>query len=352
MRVLHVIQEMRTGGAERVVVSLARGAEAAGHAVAVASAPGELLEELDGVECFRLPLLGRRPTAVPGAALQLRRALRRWQPDIVHCHNPGMGIVTSLATLRGRVPKALVSVHGVPDADWPRTAKVLRLAGLPVVACGPGVEVALGEHGLRAAAKIWNGVSPAPPPADRAELQRTWRIPPGHKLVLAVGRLVPAKNHALAIQAFAGVDSATLVIVGEGPLRNELEGEARRAGVHDRVVFAGLRPDARALIGAADAVVVSSRSEGLPMVVLEALAAGTPVVATAVRGVREILENEQNALLAPSEDPLRLTHAIQQVLSDEALAGRLANSGRGLAEDHTEQAMVDAFLDLYARHVA
>jgi glycosyltransferase involved in cell wall biosynthesis len=347
-----VIQEMRTGGAERVVVSLARGAQASGHAVAIASAPGELLEELDGIEHFPLPLLGRRPSAVPGATLRLRRVLRKWQPHIVHCHNPGMAIVTSLATLRGRMPKALVSVHGVPDEDWPRTAKVLRLTGLPVVACGPGVEVALAEHGLRAAATIWNGVSSAPPPADRAELERTWRIPPGNRLVLAVGRLVSAKNHVLAIQALAEVDDATLVIVGEGPLRNELEDAARRAGVHDRVVFAGLRPDARALIGAADAVVVSSRSEGLPMVVLEALAAGTPVVATAVRGVREILEDEQNALLIPPGDPVRLAKAIQRVVSDERLAGRLAGTGRSLAGEHTEETMVDAFLDLYARRAA
>jgi glycosyltransferase involved in cell wall biosynthesis len=148
------------------------------------------------------------------------------------------------------------------------------------------------------------------------------------------------------------VEYATLVIVGEGPLRNELEDEARRAGVHDRVVFAGLRSDARALIGAADAIVVSSRSEGLPMVVLEALAAGTPVVATAVRGVREILEDEQNALLTPPDDPVRLAQAIQRVVSDERLAERLANTGRGLAGEHTEEAMVDAFLDLYARRAA
>jgi glycosyltransferase involved in cell wall biosynthesis len=246
----------------------------------------------------------------------------------------------------------LVSVHGVPDEDWPRTAKVLRLTGLPVVACGPGVEVALAEHGLRSAATIWNGVSPAPPPADRAELERMWRVPPGNRLVLAVGRLVPAKNHALAIRAFADVDDATLAIVGEGALRDELEDEARRAGVDDRVVFAGLRADARALIGAADAIVVSSRFEGLPMVVLEALAAGTPVVATAVRGLREILEDEQNALLTPPDDPVRLAEAIQRIVSDERLAGRLADTGRALAGEHNDEAMVDAFLDLYARRAA
>jgi len=352
VRILHVIQEMRTGGAERVVVSLAHGARAAGHEPAIASAPGELLEELRGIPHFPMPLLGRRPTAVPAAALGLWRTLRRWRPQIVHCHNPGMGIVTSLATLRGRTPRALVSVHGVPDEDWPRTARLLRLAGLPAIACGPGVEIALAEHDLRVAETIWNGVSPAPPPADRAELERDWNLPPGHSLLLAVGRLVDAKHHDLAIRALAAVEDATLVIVGDGPLRGELEHEAAGAGVQDRVFFAGRRPDARALMGAADAVVLASRSEGLPMVVLEALAAGTPVVATAVRGIRELLTNEQDALLVPADDADGLAAAIARVVSHRELAARLAQAGRGLAAKHSEGAMVAAFLDVYGRRAA
>ena len=88
------------------------------------------------------------------------------------------------------------------------------------------------------------------------------------------------------------------------------------------------------------------------MVVLEALAAGTPVVASAVRGIREILEDEQDALLTPPGDRARLTRALQRVVSDEPLARRLADRGRGVAAKHTEQAMVDSFLDVYARLAA
>ena len=352
MRILHVIQEMRTGGAERIVVSLARGAAAAGHEVAVASAPGELLAEIGEAPHFDMPIVGRRARAVPAAVLDLRRPLRRWRPDIVHCHNPGMGVVTSIVTLRGRRPPALVSVHGVPDEDWAKTARLLRLARLPAVACGPGVQAALDEHGLRVAATIWNGVSPAPRPADRAQLEREWNLPVDYALLLAVGRLVPAKNHQLALRALVDIPNATLAIVGDGPLAAELMQQAQAAGVGDRVVLAGLRNDARALMGAADVVVVSSRSEGLPMVVLEALAAGTPVVATAVRGIRELLTHDQDSLLAEPGDVDGLAAAVVRVLSDRELAARITAAGRALAAAHSDEAMVTAFLELYARRAA
>jgi glycosyltransferase involved in cell wall biosynthesis len=348
MRLLFVIQELRTGGAEQIVAALARGAQRAGHDVAVASAPGPLAEELDA-PAFALPMLRRRPWLVPPAALRLRRALAAWPAEIVHCHNPGMAAVTSLATLRGRRPPALVSVHGVPDADYRAAGRVLRLAGLPTVACGRAVEVALAEQDYQVLATIPNGIPPAPPPADRAALEAEWHVPPGRRLVVAAGRLVEAKNFQLAIRALAEVPDATLAIIGEGPLRSALEREGKRAGVADRVVFAGLRHDAREIIGAADVVAIPSQVEGLPLVALEALAAGTPIVATEVRGLRELLDDGQTALLVPADSAEGLASALRRVLGDDAVAGRLREAGLRLAAEHTEEHMVDGFLRLYER---
>lgn len=346
-----MIQEMRTGGAERVVVSLARGAVAAGHEVAVASAPGELAEELAG-DRFALPLVRRRPANVPRVVIALRRALRAWRPDLVHCHNPAMAVVTALATFRGRRPPALVSVHGVPEEDWPTTARLLRLAGLPVVACGPGVAEALQEQGYTPVATIANGISPAPPPADRSALYREWGLPAELRLVVAPGRLVAAKNHALAIRAVAEVPEAALGILGEGPLLAELEAEAQRVGVSGRVVFAGVRTDARAIMGASDAVVLASRSEGLPLTALEALAAGTPLVATAVRGLRELLVSDRDALLVRPDDENALADALRRLFADDALARRVAEGGRAIAREHTEERMSSRFLALYEQLAA
>jgi glycosyltransferase involved in cell wall biosynthesis len=348
VRLLFVIQELRTGGAEQIVTALARGARRAGHDVAVASTPGPLADEL-GVPAFALPLLRRRPWLVPPAALRLRRALAAWPAGLVHCHNPGMAAVTSLATLRGRRPPALVSVHGVPDEDYRAAGRVLRLAGLPTVACGKGVEAALTEQGYPVLATIPNGIPPAPRPADRTALEAEWGLPPGRRLVVAAGRLVDAKNYPLAIRALEGVPSATLAVLGEGPLREALVLEAEQAGVADRVAFPGLRRDAREIIGAADAVAIPSRVEGLPLVALEALAAGTPIVATDVRGLRELLTDGETALLVPPDSVTRFASALRRVLEDDSLARQLSEAGLRVAAAHTEERMVDGFLALYDR---
>ena len=339
------------GGAERVVASLVRGGTERGHAVAVAAGPGAVADEL-GIVPFPVPLLERRPWRIPAGAVRVRAAIRAFRPDIVHAQNPAMATLVAIATLRGRRPPALVSVQGVPEADYGATAKVLRLAGLAVVACGPGVETGLTAAGLTAVETIPNAVPPPPEPRDRADLDRELGIPPGAPLVAAVGRLEPVKNHVLSIRALADVPGAWLAILGEGSLREELEREAAAAGVADRVRFAGLRPDARAIMGAADAVVISSHGEGLPLVALEALAARTPLVATSVRGIRELLTDGRDSLLVPDDDAAALAAALVRVLADRELATRLTEAGAELVAPYTEDRMVTAYLETYERLLA
>lgn len=346
MRILHVIQEFGAGGAERVMLSLIARAQAFGHDTAVAAAPGPLAH---GVRCeqFDLPILQRRPRRVPAAAWKLWRVARAWNPDLIHCHNPGMAITTALATGRGSRIPALVSMHGVPDEDYAAASRVLRWAGLPVVACGPGVESALADHRVPVRATIVNGVSPPPAAADRRALIGRWRLRRDLALILSVGRLVPQKNHALAIHALTRIPEAALIIVGAGPLHDDLLRLAEDVGVTERVILLGGRSDARALMGAADVVVISSHWEGLPLVALETLAAGTALVSTEVRGLRELLRDEVDCLLVPPDDAPRLAHAIRRVLRDKDLRHRLALEGRKLAASYSEEEMAERFLALY-----
>lgn len=346
MRVLHVIQELRTGGAERVLLSLAHAGAARGDSVAVAAGPGELGEELPG-ELLPLPLLERRPTRLPAAVLAVSRAIRHTRPQLVHAHNPGVALAVAAATLRGRRPRALVTVQGVPDEDYAPTARLLRLAGLPVVACGPGVSAALAAEGLDVRAMIPNSVSPPPEPLPREQIQREFGVSNGAPLIVAVGRLVHQKNHELAIRALTDVPDGILLVAGDGPLRPHLERYAREAGVAERVVLAGVRPDARALVRAADVAVLPSRWEGLPLAGIEALAGGTPLVATAVTGVREVFDDGRDALLVPPDDADALAGALRRVLSDGELRERLRGAGLQKAARYTEKAMVEQYFELY-----
>jgi glycosyltransferase involved in cell wall biosynthesis len=149
------------------------------------------------------------------------------------------------------------------------------------------------------------------------------------------------------VSALASIPELRLAILGVGELRAELERQAGALGVRERLVMPGVRRDARAIVGAADMALLPSRWEGLPLVALEALAAGTPMVATAVRGIRELLTDGENALLVPPGDPEALASAIGRLLADRSLAEALAGNGRRLSEQYGEGQMVASFLELY-----
>jgi glycosyltransferase involved in cell wall biosynthesis len=345
VRVLHVIQELRGGGAERIVVTLAAAAEARGEEAAVVASGSP-----DGkppVRTYPLPLVERRPWRLAPAAAAVRAAVRDFRPDVLHAHNPTAALASAWAVRRGARTPALVTMHGVPEDEYPRAGRVLRLSGLQVVACGPGVAAALRETGVPVRAMIANCIAPAPPAADRTRLTAEWNVPQSHRLAVAVGRLAHQKNHALAIQALAHIPRVTLAIVGTGPLRNELEEKAASAGVADRVVLTGARTDARSIMAAADVVVLPSRWEGLPLVGLEALAAGTPLVATSVRGVRELLRDGVDSMLAPPGDARALADGLRRVLEEPELADRLRQEGLRVAAAYREDAMVHAYWALY-----
>ena len=347
MRILHVVQELTVGGAERVVVGLVASAQAEGDEVAVAAAPGPLAAEIS-CPIYPLPLLARRPQRLPGGAIALGRAVRSFRPDLVHCHNPAMAAIGGIVTRRGRRPPALVTVQGVPDGDYPRAARVLRWSGIPVVACGPGVAAALADHGLAVRAVVPNGVAAAPASClDIGELRREWKLPDGSPVLLCVGRLEPQKNHAAAIRALVHLPGASLVVLGAGSLRGELEDLSRRLGVGERVALPGVRRDARAVMAAVDVVLLPSEWEGLPLAGLEALLAGTPLVAADVRGIREVLEDGRHCLLVPPHEPEALAAAVRRLLDDRSLAERLVTAGAALAGQFSEAAMVARYRTLY-----
>ena len=168
-----------------------------------------------------------------------------------------------------------------------------------------------------------------------------------------VGRLVPAKAPDVFLRAVslaaARVPGLRGLVVGDGPLRAELEAGARRLGLGDRVVFAGVREDVEELLPGLDALLFSSLREGLSMAMLEAMAAGVPVVATEVGGTPELITHGESGLLVPPGDPGRLADALIGLLEDPAGADGIRQAARRRVEERFSLArMTAAHEALYA----
>jgi glycosyltransferase involved in cell wall biosynthesis len=351
VRILHVVQQLNRGGAESIVLALKGRAESLGHTVGVAAAPGDWSPAF-GSPVFDLPVLHRRLRSVPAAGWALRRAVRALRPDVVHAHNPGMALVTALATGRGARPPAIVTDHGVFGVDYARVGRVLRWAGLPVVACGPAVAAALERHGCPVRTTIPNGVAPPPPPLQREQLRTELGVRADHHLVVSVGRLSAQKRHDRSIRAMAHLPQADLIILGEGEARPALEALVRDLGLTGRVHLPGNVPYARGAMGAADAVVMTSDEEGLPLALIEAMMSGTPLVATRVRGIAELVADAVTGLLVPPDDQAALVATLRRVLADGSLARRLAAGALRESAVYDQDRMLDSYLTLYQDVIA
>ena len=169
--------------------------------------------------------------------------------------------------------------------------------------------------------------------------------------IVTVGRLVAQKNHELFLRAAqqlaSEIPGLRFVIVGDGPLRAALAAQAVRLGIADQVVFAGERADVSELLRGASLFWLTSRWEGLPNVVLEALASGVPVVATDVGGTRELVRSGVDGFVVANEDHDGFVRHSRELLNDAALRQRFREAARARAEEFSVGQMVGAFARLY-----
>jgi glycosyltransferase involved in cell wall biosynthesis len=344
VRALTVIAEMGSGGAEAVVADLTSGLAADGHEVAIASSGGWRADELAarGIATIAVPLRSRGPVALARSVARLRRT----GPDLVHAHNVRAAVAAHLGTRawRRRPPPLVTTVHGLADADYTRAARLLATSDL-VVAVSGDVADRLAAAGLdRGRLRTVENAVSDPDPTPRRAARRLLGVADGVPLAICVARLAEPKRVDLLLRAWPEVPGAVLVVVGDGPQRADLE---RLAG--DRVRFAGERPDVRRLLAAADVVVLPSDREGLPMSVLEALAAGVPVVASAVGGLQSLGAGVE--LVAPG-DVSALAAAVRRVLADPHLAAGLGRQGQDLvARRYSSARMRQDYASVFAEAV-
>jgi glycosyltransferase involved in cell wall biosynthesis len=204
-------------------------------------------------------------------------------------------------------------------------------------------------------ARIYSGIEPEPPPAvDPAEVRADFGWPADAPVALFAGRLMAQKGVDVLIRALDLLQhirpALRTLIVGDGPLRDELEETAHAFRLDDKLKFTGHRDDVPRLLAAADLLVLPSRYEGLPNVVLEAMAYGKPVVATAAPGTTEVVSDGVTGRLAPVDDANALALALRTLVDDPAERARLGAAGRARVErEFGVGAMVDQFATLYER---
>jgi glycosyltransferase involved in cell wall biosynthesis len=187
----------------------------------------------------------------------------------------------------------------------------------------------------------------------RSARRHSWGVPQGAFVVGTVANLTPVKNHAMVLRALQRLDEDVhLVLIGAGPSRRALEDLARELRVDGRVHFVGQLVEAQNLHQFFDVSVLCSRSEGFPNAVIEALAAGCPVVATPVGGVPEVITDRQTGLLVPVDQPQALAASVQELRRDAALRKRLSEAGLARARGKYHQTLVIARLEALYQDLA
>jgi L-malate glycosyltransferase len=354
MRVLHVDTERGWRGGERQALWLAAELARRGHTSIVAARAGEPFAEraaehgLEVVDC--------RPAneADVVAAWKLRREIVRRDITIVHAHTAHAAAIASLASI-GTSAKVIVA-RRVDFRLRNNLGTRLKYGRAAVfVAISHAVARVLEESGIARdrIVVIPDGVDMhrVVTPASR-DVLRTLGVQDG-PLVVQVAQLVGHKDPLNFVRAVAHarefVANVQALLVGDGPLRGDVEREVQRLELGNNLHVAGYRTDADALLAAADIACLSSREEGMGSVLLDALAFGLPVAATRAGGIPELIEEGANGLLAPVGDPAALGDAIVRLITNTELSARLRGAASGRALEFSVERMTDRTLDLYER---
>jgi glycosyltransferase involved in cell wall biosynthesis len=354
VRVLHVDSARGWRGGQNQVWLSARGMAARGHDVVLACRAGGVLAERARAAGLAVREMRFRGDLWPGAALALASALRETRPDVVHLHDPHAVSAGLLACrLAGR--RALVATRRVDFALRGFLSRRKYAACDRVIAVSEAIAGVLRRGGLptERVRVVYEGVPDRPAQTGGREALRELGIPEDAPVVGNVAALTGHKDQATLLAAAARVGvrmpEARFVIVGEGELRGRLEAQSRDLGLERRCIFAGFRADLDRLIPAFTVFCLSSHMEGLGTSLLDAMAFGVPVVATAAGGIPEAVTDGITGRLVPPRDPDALAAALVEALAHPAQRAEWGRAGRRRFEERfTADRMVEATLAVYA----
>ena len=335
-QVVHVVESLRVGGAERLVhdLAIARGADCT--SVACLDALGPFGESLLQKGC-PVELIGKE-SGILSTLWRMRRYLERRRPDVVHCHNLPAFLYGALgARLAGDIPVVLTK-HGIrmPGGLKSRLNRFL-LQRSDAIAVSPQSRDILQAwiHPKSPPVRyIANGISTEAfnrlPP--REEARRQLDLPPSSFVTGIVSRIMPCKNHLELLDVFVGIlakiPDALLLIAGDGAMLPAVRNRIRELNLDRHALLLGERRDIPLILAALDCFCLPSDTEGMPMTILEAMAAGIPIVATTVGGIPECVEDGRTALLVPPHEPERLAAALLSIAADPERAKQLGTAAK------------------------
>jgi len=361
--VAQVVLNLDVGGLERVVIDLVNHLDRARfQPVVFCLGDGGVLQ--DRVRDAGCPVhaFNKGPGVSASLPLRMQAAIRDAAVDVVHCHNvPALlyGAVASRLAGKGSV---VYTPHGVESATNPQVAWYRRLGLIErIVAVSEdarSLSISASGFAPGATETVPNGIDvDAYAAADAAGVRASLGIDVGIPVIGIVARLAPEKDHKLLLEAMAtlrrSIDPVVLLVIGGGELRVELEARAAELALDGCVRFLGMRSDVSELLAALDVFVLSSRTEGMSVTLLEAMAAARPIVATDVGGNAEVVRDGDTGLIVPPGDATALAKALASILRDPGAARRMGERGRErVVADFSVKVMAKRYEDVYDRVLA
>ena len=343
--VVHMIGSLHTGGTERALVNFLLAADRRDFRYTVICF-GFRGEQVPILEAAGIPVrvMRIRHRHLLFSIPRLARWLRREKVDVLHTHMYWAGLWGRIAGRLAGVPVMMTTEHG-PDL-WKGRQHVLvdrwltRWTSRHIAVARDGLEIRVRRERVRLdrIVLVPNGVAIPAEYRDRqraAQVRQEFGLAPKTPVIGSVGRFVPEKGYVHMLDALklarAEVPDLRWLAIGDGILRPEMAARAVAMGLDGAVIWTGLRPDIEQLLEAMDLWVMSSISEGLPVALLEAMAAGCPIVATRIGGIPDAVSDGHEAVLVPSADPVALAGAIVELIRDPERANALGEAARARA---------------------
>jgi glycosyltransferase involved in cell wall biosynthesis len=356
---MHVLAPASYGGLERVVQLLAAGQRARGDDVHVMALLDQRAAEPSLIAALRSDGVNVLPVALPPRAYLaqlrlMRQACSRLRPDVLHSHGYLTDVLAAVSARSIETP-LVATVHGFTSGDWKnRLYEWMQCRAYrrfdAVVAVSRRLADDLAKRGVPANRlhSVPNAWADTDPPLAVQLARRTMDVPDGVFSIGWIGRVSHEKGLDVLIEALPALGEFPwrLTVLGDGRERAPLERRVKELGLDSHVMWRGVVPEASSMVRAFDLFVISSRTEGTPMTLFEAMSGEVPLVVTSVGGIPDVVTPAE-AVLVPPQDPQALTSAIRAVHDDRSSALKRASAARARLRDFAFQPWLERYDDIY-----